>query len=199
MSHDPTLIDAFPDLVVVVRRDGIILEHAGGRSLDDLQLGVQAVGARIDSVWPPALAAPIQQLIRRALNVRSWVEVRLREQRAGYEVRIRALGPDRVLCLIRAIPAVSAGDQERSETLLEDSQERRIFDRRDFLQRFKDVLALAALRETPAAVAIIQMEGVIDVARVVDTDVAERLLAAALARLPSLSSLASPAAGDAFR
>ena len=199
MSHAPTLIDALPDLAVMVRRDGVILEHAGGGTIKELQLNA-TVGSQLDAIWPASVAAPVRQLIRRALSVRTWVYARLREQGRGYEVRVSAQGPDRALCLIRLISSVvSSTGRERPESLADETDEPREFNRRDFLQRFKDTIVLAALRETPAAVAIIQMEGITDVARVVDTDAAEQLLTSALARIPTPPSEAEPSAVGAFR
>ena len=198
MSHAPTLIDALPDLAVMVRRDGVILEHGGGGMLKELQLSA-TVGSHLDAIWPASVAAPLRQLIRRALSVRTWVYARLREQGRGYEVRVSAQGPDRALCLIRLTSSVAASTgRDRPESSAEETDEPHEFHRRDFLQRFKDAIVLAALRETPAAVAVIQMEGVADVARVVDTDAAEQLLTSALARLPTPPSQAEASAAGAF-
>jgi EAL domain-containing protein (putative c-di-GMP-specific phosphodiesterase class I) len=192
MSHAVSLIDTLPDLVVMVRRDGVILEHAGGQALSRLQLTAATVGARIDAVWPAALAAPVRQLIRRAMSVRTWVEARVRDQELAFEVRVGAQGPDRVLCLIRLIGDTSSTDPDLPERSPEEAEDRLPFEQRDFVQRFRDALAMAALREMPAAVAIIQLEGVVDVARIVDSDAAEQLLAAALARLPPPPSEGEP-------
>ena len=52
------------------------------------------------------------------------------------------------------------------------------------MRRFKDSISLAALCEKPAALAIIQLDGVTDIAQAFDTTIAEQLVSAAILRLP---------------
>ena len=181
MSNGSALVAALPDLLLMLRRDGVILEHAGGAGLEHLRPPAAAIGSPIDALWPSALTTPIRQLIRKALSTRLLVEARFRVDGRRYHARVSAQAPDRVLCVMRLIAS-------REAKGLQHAPSSSLFDRRVFLERFKDSIAMAALREADAAVAMIQMDGLIDVARIVDIGVAEQLLDAALHRLRNLSA-----------
>ena len=58
------------------------------------------------------------------------------------------------------------------------------FDRRGFLSRFNDTLSQAAIQEKPAALALIYLDGLAEIARVVDAKISEQVLSAAILRLP---------------
>jgi EAL domain-containing protein (putative c-di-GMP-specific phosphodiesterase class I)/GGDEF domain-containing protein len=177
------LINALPDLVVVVQRDGTVLDHGGGCGLPDLKLDQHSHGKRLDEVWPGAIADLIRRLARSAIANRSNADASLDEGGSRYEVRASVLGPDRVLCVLRLLPPAASSDTTQEHI-------RPQLDRRGFLRRFKDSIALAALRENPAAVAVIQLDGLTDVAQIIDSRIAEQLLSAAIIRL-------SPPPGDA--
>src|SRR5260221_9719351 len=95
------LIDSLPDLVVLVRRDGIILSHGGGHGLSALKLDGESVGKRLDMVWPEAAAELVMRLSRRAIALRGSTEARFQDGGRHYEARLIAQGPDRALCVIR--------------------------------------------------------------------------------------------------
>ncbi len=168
-----------PDLVALVRRDGLVLQCGGGTALQELRLQPDRVGQRIPELWPAPVAELLQQLIRRAIALRESVDARCEHQGRSYELRAIPQGPDRVLCVLRAMGAREAveppdGAAERPRPQL---------DRRGFMRRFKDALSTAALRETPLALAIIQIDGLTDVTQVIDASIAEQLASAAIVRL----------------
>ncbi len=182
------LIDALPDLVMLLRRDGVILSHIGGRAVAAISPPADAVGRRLESVWPESLAGVITQLARRAIAQRATIEIPFKNADLGYEARVSPQGPDRVICVIRAALPSGAPDDLPSST---GEFQRPQLDRRGFLRRFKKTLSLAAISEKPAAVAVIDVDGVADIARVIDGKVAELVLSAAILRLPLESSRAS--------
>lgn len=182
------LIDALPDLVMLVRRDGVILSHVGGCAVAAIKPPTDAVGKRLLSVWPESLAGAIVQLARRAIAQRATMELSFKNADLGYEARVSAQGPDRVICVIRAALPSGAPDDILSST---GELQRPQLDRRGFLRRFQQTLSLAAISEKPAAVAVIHVDGVADIARVVDGKVSEQVLSAAILRLPLESSRAS--------
>jgi hypothetical protein len=47
-----SLSDALPDLVIMVRRDGVVLRPMGGRGVGELALSREAQGQRHGSIWP---------------------------------------------------------------------------------------------------------------------------------------------------
>jgi len=172
-------IDALPDLVVLVRRDGIVLSHTGGRAVAAL-VASDAIGKRLELIWPDSVAIPIKQAVRRCIAQRTTLDTPFAHLGVDYELRAMAQGPDRALCVIRASIASGASD----EAPLSGELLRPQFDRRGFLRRFQDTLSQAAIQEKPAALALIQLDGVTDIARAVDAKISEQVLSTAILRLP---------------
>jgi EAL domain-containing protein (putative c-di-GMP-specific phosphodiesterase class I)/GGDEF domain-containing protein len=175
------LADALPDLAVLIRRDGTILDHMGGRALVALSLADDCAGKQLDIVWPEPLCAALKQLVRSAIARRTTVEASLRHAGATYEVRASAQGPDRAICVIR--PALG---REMPEDPLATTSEmvRPQFDRRGFMRRLWETMSRAALHERPAAIAVIHLEGIAGIASAIDFSLSERVLRAALLRMP---------------
>ncbi len=173
-----SLGDVLPDLVVLVKRDGVILSHMGGRGVAALALPREAVGQRLDRVWAEDIAACIKQGVRRALAQRTTLDTFFTAAGVRYEVRTTAQSPDRALCVIRA--AGSATDEAAGADDLSQSQ----FDRRGFLRRFHDTLSEAVIQEKPAALAVIHLDGIADIERAFDAKISEQVLSSAILRLP---------------
>src|ERR1700733_3703355 len=169
---------------MLMRRDGVILSHRGGRAVAAIKPPANAAGKRLNSVWPEPLAGMIMQLARRAIAQRTTLELPFNNADLSYEVRVSAQGPDRVMCIIRAELPGGVPDHELSPA----GQPQRQLDRRGFLRRFQQTLSLAVISEKPAAVAVIHVDGLADIARVVDARVSEQVLSTAVQRLPAESS-----------
>lgn len=185
-SNTSRLIDMPPDLVVLVRRDGVLLEHIGGQGRANLDLTAGSVGKRLDLIWPDAVAALVTQLIRRAIANRTSVEASFRDSGMTYRMGATAQAPDRAICVIRSTSV--AEDQRGTDATGESAGQP--LDRRGFLRRLKDGLSSAALRETPMAVACIHLDGIADVSRIIDTRLSEQIFAEALQRLKAVGDTA---------
>lgn len=181
MAHLPadTLIEALPDLVVHIRRDGTVLGHAGGQGVGHLRPLEPAEGKPLEAVWSPATAALLKQLTRRAIAGRTTTDARFDDGARQYEARVSAQGPDRAVCVIRA---VLPGSQDEGLEATGD-RPRPELDRRGFLRRFKESMSLATLREKPLAVAVIQVGGIPDIAQVIAAKVSEQIMSVAILRL----------------
>jgi EAL domain-containing protein (putative c-di-GMP-specific phosphodiesterase class I)/GGDEF domain-containing protein len=175
------LINRLPDLVVLVRRDGIVMDCGGGHGVPGLRPAGDVTGQRLETVWSAPVAQVLKQLTRKAIALRTTVEARFEQSGCAYEVRVSAQGPERAICLLRA--AVAPDDVESTDERLRPQ-----LDRRGFLRRFKESLAFAALREKPLAIALIEVDGIADVAQVIAPTVSEQLMSAAVRRLPIHSS-----------
>ena len=161
------LIDALPDLVVLVRRDGVILDHGGGQRLAGLKLNRESIGVRLEQLWPETVAELLMHLTRGAISIRASTEAKFEVNGLHYEARLTAHGPDRALCVIRPVLETSDALDATGERL------RPQLDRRGFLRRFKEVVSLATLCEKAAAVAVIHLDGVADIAQSIDAKLAE--------------------------
>jgi EAL domain-containing protein (putative c-di-GMP-specific phosphodiesterase class I)/GGDEF domain-containing protein len=164
----------------MVKRDGVILSHMGGRGVAALALPQQAVGQRLDAIWPESIAACVKQAVRRAIAQRATFDTPFTEADVRYELRTTAQGPDRALCVIRA--AGPAGTPDEAAGADDPAQTR--FDRRGFLRRFHDTLSEAVIQEKPAALALIHLDGISDIERAFDARISEQALSRAILRLP---------------
>ena len=174
------LSDILPDLAVLVRRDGVIMGHVGGRAVSALVPPPDAAGGRLESVWPEAVALCVKHAVRRCIAERKTVETRFESSDTRYELRAFAQGPDRALCVIRlAAASLAAKESTPSEDLTRPQ-----FDRRGFLSRFNDTLSQAAIQEKPAALALVYLDGLTEIARVVDAKISDQVLSTAILRLP---------------
>ena len=178
MTH--SLSDALPDLVIMVKRDGVILSHMGGRGVAALALPQDAAGQRLASIWPESIASCIKQAVRRAIAQRATLDTPFTAADVRYEMRTTAQGPDRALCVIRAAGTSGAMDEAAGPDDLAQSR----FDRRGFLRRFHDTLSEAVIQERPAALALIHLDGISDIERAFDVKISEQVLSSAILRLP---------------
>jgi len=181
------LIDALPELVVLVQRDGVLLSHAGGCELPPLRPASGAEGKSLESVWPPAVAELIKRLVRRAIAIRSATEAEFVDGSSRYEARVSPQGPDRAICVIRRSPPAIRDDKDATRT---DSSATHL-DRRGFVRRLKESISVASLNERPFAVAIIQVDGILDIARIMDAKVSDQVIAMAIQSIPPRSNSSS--------
>jgi EAL domain-containing protein (putative c-di-GMP-specific phosphodiesterase class I)/GGDEF domain-containing protein len=186
------LIEALPDLALLVSRDGMVVAHGGGRDMAGLKPSDEADGKALEASWPPSIAALLRQLTRKSIAQRMTVEARFMSGGSEYMAQVSPRGPDRAVCVIR--PAGGAVSDDPSDSGVRPAPR---LDRRGFLQRFKESLSWAALRETPIALAVIHIDGITDIAQVLASQVSEQVMSAAIRRLPAPppepeSSAASP-------
>jgi len=175
----PELIDALPDLVLLVKRDGTPLAYAGGRAVAEL-FARGPSGQRLAPEWSDTTAAFVRRLARNAIADRRPIDARFREREQQYEIRVSPQGPDRAVCVIRPVAGASA-----DFGLETTGEHRQHLDRRGFLRRFKESVSAAALRERPLAVAVLYIEEIADIAQIIATRVSEQIMSTALSRLPA--------------
>ncbi len=174
------LIENLPDLVILARRDGVIVAHSGGHGVAGLKPAVDSSGERLEAIWPESAATLVTQLIRKAIALRTATEAKFLEGGREYEARVSPQGPDRALCVIHALLASTQDNSLETS----DERPRPQLDRRGFLQRFKESMSVAALRENPVAVAVVHVDGIADIAQVIAARVSEQIMSAAIRRLP---------------
>ena len=183
----PELFAALPDLLLLVRRDGTVLAHAGGKGVSELGAPDSSAGGFVPS-WSAPTAALVRQLVRMAIAGRAPVESEFREREEQYEIRVHPQGVDRALCVIRPSLRGTGGDP-----LEQTGEQRKLqLDRRGFLRRFKEATSVATLAERPVAVAVLYIEEITDIAQIIATKVSEQIMSTALSRLPERAAEGSP-------
>ena len=178
-----SLIRALPDLVIGVRRDGVILAVNAGHGVGELKPAGDSIGKHLADIWPESVADLVKQLSRKAISTRDTAEARFKDRGCDYEARASAQGPDRAICVIRQVL------QDNLSDTVDATAERLApqIDRRGFLKRFKESTAMASLREKPLAVAIIHIEGLADIAQAIAPKLSEQIMTTAVLRLSSAS------------
>jgi len=172
-----SLIDALPDLIVQLRRDGSVMRQAGGRLLGEF---------RSETLWPPAMKALMRQLTRRAIAARGTADGILADGDRRYEIRVTAQSPDRAIGLIRALSDTTT-EGTPSDT---DAEVKDPMDRRRFWQRFTESISMAALGERSIALAVIHLDGIAEISQIMDTNVSDQLISVAIRRLSMIEALA---------
>jgi predicted signal transduction protein with EAL and GGDEF domain len=173
------LIDLLPDLVFLMRRDGTVVAHVGGQAVPDFRRDTLDAGDKLEQIWSPGTAALVKRLLRRCIASRTPVETRFQEQGRTYEVRVSPQGPNRAIGVIRAALSESSRETESGE----DEPRWLGLDRRGFLRRLNDSLAIAALRELPVAVAVVHLEGISEIARTLGARISEEVMSIVMARV----------------
>ncbi|MGH8171436.1 MAG: hypothetical protein ACRETJ_12960, partial [Steroidobacteraceae bacterium] len=193
MPAAEVLVDALPDIALLLGRDGLVIAQGGGRDMIGLRPSVAATGQPLETSWPAPVAALLRQLARKSIALRTSVEARFASGGGEYTVQASPRGPDRAICIIRAAGGATLDDP--ADTGAHPAPQ---LDRRGFLQRLKESLSWAALRETPLALAVIHIGGVTDISQVLASQVSEQVMSAAIRRLP-LAPQAPEAAGASPR
>ncbi len=177
-----SLIQALPDLVTFIGRNGVITRHVGGRGLAGSDGANNLEGKRLEDVWGEEAAQLLRQMIRRALSTREQVDGRFVDGARRFEARVEPKGPERVLCVIRAMQ--SAGGTARAS---QESPEEAHIERRGFFKRFQQSVADAAMRERPLAVCMILLQGLNDIGRIIDFSISEKVATSAMRRLQQVT------------
>src|SRR5882757_448835 len=97
------LLEALPDLILLLQRDGLVLGSYGGRGVPELKPATDPVGKRLEVAWP----APITELIRRLMReaIARQIATGASYQGAGreYDIRVTAHGSSCAVCTIRGM------------------------------------------------------------------------------------------------
>jgi len=179
MNDRFALLDALPDLVLLLRRDGTLVSVTGGCNVQDLRPVNGSEGKDLESFWPAPVAQLIRQLARRAIAIRQAAEADFTDGESRYEARVTPQGPDRVICVIRASLIVSSKENPAAR----DEVAQTLPDRRGFLRRLKESMSVASLKEQPLAVVMVRVDGILDIAQVIDSKVSDQVIGIAFRRI----------------
>ncbi len=117
------LLDAIPDLIFRMRRDGTYLEVKADQVTDLALPPAQLIGRQVAEVLPPSLAQQRMVYIEQALSTGQLqtyeYQMLVRGERRDYEARIAVCGPDEVLAIMRNIT-----DRKQIETALRASEQK---------------------------------------------------------------------------
>jgi predicted signal transduction protein with EAL and GGDEF domain len=181
------ILEALPDLNLVVRSDGVIVGNVGGRHLGIADEPGELIGTSLREVWTDDIAGHLNLLVRRTLRTRMPVERHYTYRGRAYEVRVQPQGVDRVLMVLRdasKVPSRAAPLPTVAEPVSTAIENRAAFDK-----RLATAVTNCRLRERPLALAAIHLGGLRDARNVLGPAVCARLLNNVLAALQSQTPL----------
>jgi EAL domain-containing protein (putative c-di-GMP-specific phosphodiesterase class I) len=97
------LLEALPDLIVLLQRDGIVLGIYGGRAVPELRPTTNSVGKQLEPGWPAPLTKLIGQLTFEATTGRKVTGALYRGSGREYDIRVVPHGSYCAVCSIRAV------------------------------------------------------------------------------------------------
>jgi predicted signal transduction protein with EAL and GGDEF domain len=181
------ILEALPDLTLVVRSDGVIVGNVGGRHLGIADEPGELIGTSLRQVWTGDIASHLNLLVRRTLRTRTPVDRRYSYRDRTYEVRVQPQGVDRVLMVLRDVSKDTA--RTGSQPMLEEVESKVLEHRAAFDNRLETAVTNCRLREMPLALAAIHLGGLRDARNVLGPAACSRLLGNVLKGLQSPTPL----------
>ncbi len=178
-----TILEALPDLNLVVRSDGMIVGNVGGRQLGIADEPDELIGTSLREVWTEDIAGHLNLLVRRTLRTRAPVERRYTYNGRSYEVRVQPQSVDRVLMVLR--DASKSPSRSPVLPMMAELASMAIENRAAFDKRLSAAISNCRLRETSLALATIHLGGLKDARNVLGPATCARLLQGVLERLQS--------------
>ena len=184
------ILEALPDLNLVVRSDGVIVGNVGGRHLGIADEPGELIGTSLREVWTEDIAGHLHLLVRRTLRTRTPVERRYTYRGRSYEVRVQPQGVDRVLMVLRDASKATSGSA--ALPMMAEPVSMAIENRAAFDKRFAAAVTNCRLRETSLTLAALHLGGLRDARNVLGPATCARLLSGVLETLQSQT----PVPGD---
>jgi EAL domain-containing protein (putative c-di-GMP-specific phosphodiesterase class I) len=97
------LLEALPDLILLLQRDGTVLGSYGGRGAPELKPATDPVGKQLESAWPAPLATLIRELTLEAIAGRRVTGGSYQHAGREYDLRVNPHGSYCAVCAIRAV------------------------------------------------------------------------------------------------
>lgn len=183
-----SLIQALPDLTLVVRSDGIIVGNLGGKRLGIASEPGELIGTSLRQIWTEDIANHLNLLVRRTLRTRAPVDRHYDHQGRHIEVRVQPYGVDRVMMVLRDVSAEA--DSDGAKPVADEARHSTAIEKRAaFEQRLATAVTTCHLRELPLSVVAIHLGGLRDARSTLGPAVCSRLVGEVLTRLQSPAPL----------
>lgn len=167
-----SLIMAIPDVVLVVRRDGRVLDSLGGRTFS-VDLGPdQWEGCTVEELLPREVAECIRAALPRVLRTRQPINEVAATGDGQFELRISAHGRERALVVVRDLEETNRTPAQVLEAVSTTGE---TLTRDTFLHLLNDSVNTSRMSERPLALLSVGIRAYVDLSDNLDCD-AESLL-----------------------
>ena len=180
------LLQSLPDLVLLVRRDGVIVAKCGGGDIEATRGRGDLQGSSLQDTWPGDIADHLLNLVRKALKTRACVVGRYRHNGRVYELRTQPVGVDRAMLMVRAPWSATP----------EAAEKQSMKSRESFAQELTEAVESSRFKERPFALMALHIGGLAEIEKTLGAASAEEALAVAVQRLGAARKIlgAAPAA-----
>jgi diguanylate cyclase len=179
-----SLLQALPDLTLVVRSDGVIVGNIGGKRLGIAGEPGELIGTSLQQIWTEDIAGHLMMLVRRTLRTRATVDRHYNHQGRHFEVRVQPYGVDRVMMVLRDVSSETRADTG-GKPVIGEADPLSLEKRTAFEQRLATAVTTCRLREIPLSVAAIHLGGLRDARNILGPAACSRLLGKVLMQLQS--------------
>ncbi len=180
-----SLIMALPDPILVIRRDGRVMDSLGGRTFTMDLVPDAIVGESIEDCLPHGMAALLKQMLTRVLRTREPETEVMHDSGHRFELRVSAHGRDRVLLVLRDISDAGA-DGDKASRLIHEDIVTGLAERQVFLRGLDDAISAARLSERPLMLLCLALREFDDLRSALDTGRLESVQRVAAQRMLSL-------------
>ncbi|MGB8327971.1 MAG: GGDEF domain-containing phosphodiesterase, partial [Steroidobacteraceae bacterium] len=180
-SIEDSLIRALPELCMIVRDDGSVQTHMGGRSLGIAELEQVGETFTLAELFGQETTREIRQLMRRVLKTREPITYLLLHENHERELQITPHGVGRVFVVVRNVSA----DSERRGASRGQSAEavHELLGRDAILELAHQAIADARLLDRRIGVVLVNLRRLPAIERAIGRAHSERLLEAAVFRV----------------
>ncbi|MEL7024199.1 MAG: EAL domain-containing protein [Pseudomonadota bacterium] len=163
---------ALPDIVLVVRRDGRILDSLGGRMFS-IDLGPESwEGKAVGDLFSPAVSDALINQLPRVLRTRQPLVELVSDDASDFELRLSPHGRERVLCVVRDL----SGEQQTPAQLLEAaSNTGESVNRETFMHLLNDAVNTARMSERPLALMTVGIRSYVELSDNLDVEAEKQL------------------------
>jgi len=144
-----TFVGAFPDLSLLVRRDGLVISHLGGRDLGVPTQPGALIGKTLADLWPAGAAEELIRTLRTSLKARKPIVSCLVLGDRRVEARVSPQGVDRCFVTIRQISMIES-DSDSVDVRAPDPN-----DHVGFARKLCATIESARMRETRVGLLVV--------------------------------------------
>lgn len=190
-----TLVRALPDLSLLVRRDGRVISHLGGRDLGISAQPGSLIGKSLGELWPGSAADELNRTLRTSLKARKPIVGSLVLGDRRVEARVSPQGVDRCFVTIRQTSRIEAGN----DTLVTDVRAPDPNDTAGFARKLCAAIESARMRETRVGLLVVSLGALPSVEQAHGAAISSIVVTAAAERLGFYCASQSGAGAGSLR